>query len=262
MIDYKNSIVLIGPLGVGKSLVAKRLAKKTGMRIVSTDNFRFLPNFEEIKKLIIDPLNKDNEKIISRVRPIGTPYEVFKLRVEFQNVPNYYELGYKDEVNSSLAIPYEREIYQTQFENALFDGIYKNINGPVILDTGCGSVIETDKRYLSYLKSHDEFTEILKQNSPQVRYFSDSANKEIFQPFLNIVYLSYPQDDALLSKKAAEDEDRTYSNEISRGHHKQHKAMATQTIDTSGLFENGGVCDSRLDEITNEILSQKVKLEK
>ena len=79
---------------------------------------------------------------------------------------------------------------------------------------------------------------------------------------LNIVYLSYPQDDALLSKKAAEDEGRNYSNEISRGHHKQYKAMATQTIDTSGLFENGGVCDAKLDEITNEILSQKVKLEK
>ena len=182
MIDYKNSIVLIGPQGVGKTLVAKKLSQQTGLPIISTDVFRFLPSLEEIRDYINDN-SKDVRDLAKKSHFNGSAYDMIRLRTTFPNIPNYYQLGFDESVNNSFDIPYERGIYQTQFENALFDEICKNVNDPVILDTGCGSVLETDKWFISYFETHHLFTETIRQHSPKIDYFSDKVNKQIFKPF-------------------------------------------------------------------------------
>lgn len=62
-----NSIILIGPVGAGKSLIANELGKKIKMPVVSTDILRFCPmNVEDInscQKKLNDELMAINQKI-------------------------------------------------------------------------------------------------------------------------------------------------------------------------------------------------------
>ena len=49
MIDFENSIVMIGGVGAGKSLTSRALHEKTGMPVITTDILKRCPKtIEEI----------------------------------------------------------------------------------------------------------------------------------------------------------------------------------------------------------------------
>ena len=55
MIDYQNSIVLVGTVGAGKSLVGRALSRRLHIDIITADEFRHLPTMLEIDKVLAEP---------------------------------------------------------------------------------------------------------------------------------------------------------------------------------------------------------------
>ena len=260
----EKSIVLIGPIGVGKSVIANELSINMGLDVISTDLLRFCPhNIEPLqqenielqkqidsKKTINLFLLNKSKKIHNTIRnceqKIHFNNKLIKLRTLLPNVPNYYEMGYRPEIAELISQNYGNiawHCYNKEYEIKLMQAIVENLNEPLIIDTGGGvpNVLQNDREVA------------LKDNNGKV-YFSMGKNKtalifddikKTFSNFGNVVYLKMPQ--RIESEKAKDSLNESF---IQSG---QYEKLATQTISTENLIKNDKLNPERLKNIVCEI---------
>lgn len=232
-----NSIVLIGPCGVGKSLIASHLSEKTNIPFIDIDDLMFMieldmekilsPNPKTQKKFFQDRLKESKQ--LQREVPL-TDYELKKEKemiVEFINLYNYYHnlLGglkqfhgiYREYYKSTNNIPIGFEdIYKfNRVTYKLLDKIYKSTNTNFIISPpgGFGWVEENIQKKETCL-------------------LQDKVNK-----FLNATHtiLLCPGQDYILRNPT--DEKSINELYLLRNYQNYYK-NATLEISTNGLFYN------------------------
>ena len=244
-IDYDNSIVLIGPVGVGKSYVASELSRQTGIRHFPIDTFVNLGSQREIVRELNGPsLSREDRE---RLR------FCLQLREQFPNVPNFKDLGYSPKLERYLHRHFGStavSLYRKQFEIALLQSACENARGPVIFDMGAGFAECNDEMYLFYLKRHPILATFLKMHCPRIKDMGFDQMKSIFKQFQNVVYLKLPDDNSKWSARAS----RNF-----RGFgtwDKQFTELATTIVSTEGLYENGKPTNEFNQEFMETLLTQ------
>lgn len=244
MIDYDNSVVIIGGVGVGKSLVSNRLSAVTGLEVVNVDEYRHLPTIKEIKKVLGDP---------HLPPPRRDEFLHYKhLREKHPNIRNYRQFGFKPEISQYLEHNFGKvawHYYQKAFENMLMQDICENVSGAVILDVGGGMPVCLDREYDRLRAKFESLDRKL-----FYREFNhlDWVNKEvthgIYTGFKNVIHLETPE-------HKSDRSDRALDNVLNRYFlaSMDYEKVARTTIDTTGLFVGGKYVDSKLDSIIDTI---------
>ena len=223
MIDYKNSVVLIGFMGVGKSCASVPLSKKTGYRHFPIDAFVDMRTEKEIERKLRNPRLKQEER--------GQLENDLRLKGDFPNIPNFKELGYSPAKEAFIKKVWGDtgvSIYRKQFEMKLMQEACKNIDGPVIFDLGAGFAVCDDEMYQQFMKKHPIFAKFVKHDLATF----DTVQQTLGQ-FDKVVYLQLPENNKDWSGKAR---DHAHKNDVWE---KQFLDVATVTVDTTGLFVDG-----------------------
>ena len=185
MIDYKNSIVFIGGVGAGKSLVSRALADKLGLQVITADEFRHLPKMNEILKTLADP------HLPPRIKDEYTRYH--HLRSKYPSIKNYSDFGFNPEASRYLERTFGKEAwhyYQKQFENLLIQDICANVQGAVILDTGGGMPVSLDPEYDGLREKFELINSALfHREFKHLDMISKDVTSKIYSKFEHIVYL-------------------------------------------------------------------------
>ena len=242
MIDYNNSVVLIGAVGAGKSLIARTLSKKYGIEYITLDEFRHLPSITHINN-VLNNVNTTPKKYDEFVR-------LKELREKYPNIRSYDDFGF-----NMYAAEYLRKnfgivawhYYVKPFENMLIKEVCEKVNGAIILDTGGGFAVSMDSRYLE-LKSKFESIdkELFYKEFKHLEYVGKDVTYNLFKPFKHIYHITVSQNG--ISDKAKENDLNNYL--LQSG---DYEKICTDTIDTSGLFSNKPFSEDRLLNITNKI---------
>lgn len=268
-----RSIVLIGPVGAGKSLISSELSKVSGMPVITTDLLRHCPRS-------IDEIQNRQARIRARINELSGAWHKttdvdarraieqelnhfrnedwvcdrqIEMRNLLPNLPNYEDMGFNGEVST-----YARSLgelawsfYQKQFENQMLAGIMEQLSTPAILDMGGGMAISLD----------DDFAvlaEQLYEKSPQLfeKYIDmnwigfDHVKREISK-CPNVVNLVLPTNYASMDK--ANGNQNINNRFIASG---QYEQLATMNIPVEGLVAGNSVNRDRLGQIVNTIQSQ------
>ena len=244
MIDYKNSIVIIGAVGAGKGLVSKALARKLNMEVINCDEFRHLPSIKEIKRVL------SSHDIPPRIHDEFLRYK--HLREKYPNIKNYKDFGFKRDVSEYLKHNFGDtawHFYQKAFENFLMQEICENVSGAVILDTGGGMPISFDEGYKTL---QNKFISLDKKlffkEFNHLDHIGKHITDAIFGNFENIIYLQMPEHKSQRSTKANENS----FNKIAL-HSGDYDRLCTHKIHTDNLFSGNNHSDVRLNQIVCEI---------
>lgn len=271
---YENSIVLIGPVGVGKSVIASRLSKITGMPIVSTDLLRHCFSKDALKSHLeflefsirtlheVNPELRNDERTIEKLKRLKSQEkllkEQFKLREMFPNLKSYEDYGYHDDL-SRIMLKYYGEIgwhfYEKQFENKLLADIIAQLRKPCILELGGPVAISLDKQY-------DVIAEKMKIRNPALFKSGFKENnkgfsfiKECLLPFKNVILLTLPDDYKFKMMKASCDALNPHL--LSSG---QYDRLATKSICVESLFNEDNINNVVCDKICNKIIKASAKV--
>lgn len=244
----KESIVLNGPIGSGKTLISCALECATGMKVIHLDTMRFLHSADMYRFII------DNET---------DPFEIKKAKVllsvreAFPKIRNFEDFGY----NGSVARIFRKkfghlgyQVYVKQFETMLLEEVLKRIKEPCIIDMGGTFGISIEEKYKSLLQ-------ILLKEEPGLVYENinfDYIDFEKIKKFLNsfghVFELRLPEGYKNKFLKATNSEFNDVF--ISSG---QYEATATDVISVEGLVSSVDGKDeinmTRLDQIVKEIRS-------
>lgn len=263
----QKSIVLNGPVGSGKSLLARELSHTLGYPIISTDFFRNLPS-----KTFLDNL--------AHLRPDAKKAELTKLRDFFFHskdidlaeveerlknarsllpyVRNYSQMGFSGKISKFCNDNYGQiawHFYHKQFENILLQEIIENITTPVILDLGGGVGISLDRDYQKLKK--DVSIEHQQEFSSHFRLdqIGFDKTKILLSNFSNIVYLKLPTDFSNMTK--------AYENKLNNifiSTH-QYEETASQIINVETMIEKDSPNWSVVRENTNAIISNCINID-
>lgn len=163
-----QSIVLIGPQDVGKSVLAKNFAKKYGLLYVNMQEVRHCNiDIQKIKRDISlyglyskQSKFQDRSSIAKRyAQYAGIERLNLAFREAFPNVPNYELLGANNDKLFELlkTIPSFANdgicthVYKQQYDDLIFDSITKSINTPCIIDMTTSGPIRLTKEYNKHL---------------------------------------------------------------------------------------------------------------
>ncbi len=268
----KYSIVLQGPLGVGKSTIAGELAKRTNLPHVWADSLRSCPkNCEEMEEKIerytkeIARLEKMDDspfvksELNSYKSVLWLQQNYLSQRKLFPNLPNYFDFGFIPETSACLRDcygPFAWHMYHKQFENMLLEELTKQVNFPCILDLGGGMASSPKEAYDKTL------IKILESNN---RYFSEETVNDVFnfekmdfnviknslKPFKNVVTFKQKIKNSNGRGEGAELLNEAF---IASGDFDQ---TATISVDATGLISDNGLNDEKVNEIVSKILSAR-----
>ena len=244
MIDYANSIVIIGGVGVGKTLVSNRLASIVGMEKLTVDEFRHLPLMKDIKNTLSHP------DLPPRMRDEYLRYK--HLREKYPNIRNYSQFGFKPAVSQYLEHNFGKvawHYYQKAFENMLVLELCEKLDGAVILDIGGGMPVSLDNEY-SRLRSKFETLDrkLFYKEFNHLDMVGKGVTHAIYERFDNVVYLKSPEHKVDKSERAQDGVITKYF-EISG----DYETVADITIDTTGLYVGGKYVEEKLDNIVRDI---------
>ncbi len=269
--QFSKSIVLIGPVGAGKTIIARRLGDRLRLPVISTDILRRCPMTEQ-------EIQKNKEECEKRINAINTLFiksgdeeekklaasELKKLKVclwenstqsiyrlLLPNVQNYEAMGFKKEISSALREKFGDvawHFYQKRFEIELLQQIAENLDEPCILDLGGGIPISLD---LDYEVIADEFKKKDKkrflQNFNMKKIGFDKVKKAL-KPFRHVYELQLPEDYKETMTKAGQNP----LNEIFLST-KQYHQLSTKTVNVGGLIKGEEVDNEKLIDIVNAI---------
>ncbi len=267
---YQKSIIIEGPTGIGKSIVAERLSQTTGLPVISFEALRHCPREIELIYCRQEMLNRyiaELEDKLLHADEISKSWMTIRLsRLKQENnmcdkqlfarqflpkVPCYENLGYQSNIASIMrAFGYMgSHLYEKQYESRLLRSILASIRVPVILDLTASAPIA-----LADVKA-DTTAKLL--NRPFIKSCIDTQDvyfypiKKALSPFENIIYLRSPSL-AALEEGHFQSIDQVYTQS------KQYDHLATTTIDADGLVTQDGPDKVMLDHFC-EILTQNWK---
>lgn len=281
MINKRKSIAIIGPAGVGKSLLSQRLADKTGLRVIHIDKLRHLKHLEELfleRKRVeinidnlqnhrLDIIKKQKSLLISAVTKMFLREDLLSLNSEIDreqkhlediksdielrkflpNLKNYNDMGF----NSRTSKEYEKcfgflgwHYYQKPFEVQLITELYSQLQGPYILDFGAGQAI-----------SLQQIREDIERQGMAFRHnMTDlKSTKRLFDDFSQIVYLKLPDNYQNSRLRASKNGLNPYFIESG-----QYDDLATISFDTQNMFKEYMVKTKERDKKVVEINDEKI----
>lgn len=236
----EKSIILNGPIGSGKSLLSRILAKKLGYPVISTDAFRHLPSKKYFQNKAIEDLNEEEKAF-------------YRLRQLLPNVPNYSEMGFNQKVDEIIYKNFgivAWHFYQKQFETKLLSEIFSQLQTPSIIDLGGGMGISLDRDY-EYLKdkAFELSPESFDKYFPLKEYIGFSKIKKLLGDFKNVVYLELPNNYHAYMEKACNVLNPIFLST------KQYKMTATQSVSVKNLIYQSQPNWQRAEKLTDEIIS-------
>lgn len=254
---YTDSIVLIGPVGVGKSLIAQELSLATGLPVISSDRLRHLIGFWQIKNMDISKLDKNQQQEFGDSLKLWDV--LLKAGISEKKLSNFYSKhGFSKELSQEIEKKYGPigwHFYQKQFELELLRYITSKLKEPVILDLGAGMTISLDNDYQKVsqrMMSEDKNLYVACFNKKRSFSFKD-IKKEIGK-FQNVVYLQLPKDYKTKMDKASKDK----LNDIFLST-KQYEELSKMTINVDELINGSEINKEKAKNIVSEIIKEKVK---
>ena len=159
-----QSIVLIGPQDVGKSVLAKNFARKYGLLYVNMQEVRHCDiDIQKIKRNVsLYNLYSKQSKFQDRssaakryAQYAGIERHNLAFREAFPNVPNYELLGANNDKLFEMLkyIPtFAKDdicthVYKQQYDDLIFDRITQSINTPCVIDMTTSGPIRLTKEY-------------------------------------------------------------------------------------------------------------------
>lgn len=263
----KGTTVLIGPMGVGKSLLARELSKKTGMPVLQLDLMRHCPksikDIERVEHDVIldivgireeldnagDSLSKEARKNLletlkTKENFVSVCERRKKLRAQYPNIPNYEDFGFKmsEEVgliNRAKEYGMDPNIiwsyYQKFYEIELLKQVPFHLTEPVILDMGGGVPVVLQKEF----ERCENRIKLLMLSKSQLRsvipYSPSEMQVELNKAFdsfdkSNIVSLHLPKGYETQDRRSARD--KLTAGFIASG---QYDERAGVVVDTTGM---------------------------
>lgn len=273
-----NSIIIVGPVGAGKSLISQELSRKTGLPIITTDSLRFCPNtIEEIeamkrgfygemcslkKRLEICVDKKEREELEKRLSILRNRDAICDIQIKMRrllpNVPNYDNMGYNSDVSNFVRRygDVAWHFYEKQFENTLLCAILEQLDTPAIVDMGGVMAISLDDEYAV-------FAEQARAQNPEWfnKYMDmDKVGFDIIKSQLSkcpcVVELVLPQDYKATMEKAGGN--ATLNDKfINSG---QFSQVSNYHISVEGLLNGRMYNPNKLAQIVKEIENINVKI--
>ena len=248
--DLENSICLIGPIGVGKSLFAESLSKKSHIPVISMDDFKHLPKLNELEKWRRDlstcPYHYSEYKV----------NKLFELRQKYKKKKNYADFGYSQEVEKDLVNSYgtgARDFYNKQFENMLLEEMKQKIEGKVIFEISAGVPINFDEDF-NAIKNQmlEREPEKFEKYFPNSNYIGSEQTEKLFSDLKNKLYLQLPKNEKNYGNASIR-EKGTNTRLINT---KQYEKLSTVKVSTDNFFEQKKINKSEIDKSAELIYSQ------
>lgn len=267
---YKESIIVIGPVGVGKSTVSRRLGEVNRMPVIITDLLKHCPKdlggiylqrskirtrINELKDDIEYNSKCDKYKANKELRKLNNDMWVLDKQVEMRmllpNVKNFSDFGFKPEVSVYLRERFGDvawHYYQKQFENKFMQDLINNLPKPCVIDMGGGLPISLDEEYVKLDKEFRSIDEKLYLQNFDLDGINFEIIKTMLEPFKNVVELELSTDYKKYDSRASRDP----LNDVYLST-KQYGQLAKKTINASGLFSEDKLNDRALDGIVRVI---------
>lgn len=243
---FKESIILNGPVGSGKTLISCALENATGMKVVHLDTMRFLHS-ADMYRFIID--NETDSFEIKKAKFL------LSVRENFPKIKNFEDFGFDGNVarryrNKFGDLGYR--VYNKQFETMLLEEVLKKIKEPCIIDMGGTFGISLEEKYKSLLQ-------ILLKEEPDMVYENINFDymgfekiKMLLSNFVHVFELKLPEEykNGFLKATNSQLNDAF----IASG---QYEATATNAISVEGLVSSVNGKDeinmNKLEQIVEEI---------
>lgn len=255
---YKDSIVLIGPVGAGKSLLAQELSLATGLPVISSDRLRHLIGLSQIKDTDISKLDEKQQREFADLLKFWDV--LLKVGFSEKKLSNFYSKhGFNKELSQEIDKKYGPigwHFYQKQFELELLRYITSKLKQPVILDLGAGMTISLDKDYQKIAqKMLIEDKKLYNACFNKKISFDFKDIKKELKKFQNVVYLQLPKDYKTKMTKAANDK----LNDIFLST-KQYEELSKMTINVDGLINGNEKNKAKAESLVGEIIKAKSKI--
>ena len=252
---YRDSIVLIGPVGAGKSLLADEISARAGLPVVSSDKLRHLMGLSQIKALDFSNLDEKQQKEFCNIAKLWET--LLSVGFNEKELSNFYSKhGFDKNISQEIERKYGPigwHCYQKQFEIELLKYISSNLNQPVILDLGAGMAISLDKDYERIKKRMRVEDRALYDHCFQCS-FSFKDIRKALNKFDNVIYLQLPKDYKTKMEKASKDR----LNEVFLST-KQYDQLSTKTANVDGLIDGNKKNKERAEIVVDKILKEKQK---
>lgn len=243
----KKSIVLNGPMGSGKTLIASQLSSVTGMKVLHLDAMRFLQDKEMINWQIE---NEDDQDEIKRLK------FMLSLREDFPKIKNFPNFGFDSGVSRKFGASFGvfgKYVYKKQFDAMLLEEVLKKIDQPCIIDMGGTMGVSLDDKINSMIEILAKEDPTLVNENINFDYMGFDKIKNFLGQFSNVIELKLPDDYQMKNEKASRSElNKAF---IESG---QYSVTATASISVDGLVsivdEKDKINFEKLDEIVNQIL--------
>ena len=267
---YKNSIIIIGPSGVGKSLVSRRLGEVNRLPVINADLLRHClkdPGELILKKAQVSSKIRELQNELEdnpSCNVYRTKHEIIRLtneawtldrqremRMLMPLVKNYEEMGFDAEVSKTIKEKYGDiawHFYQKQFEIKLLEDIIKNLNQPCVIDMGGGMVVSLDEEYKKLDQKFREINQDLYLKHFDLDSIGFDKIQNVLKPFKNIIELELPTDYKKYDTRASRDPlNDTY---ISTN---QYHTLASKSVSVGGLIVEDRLNDRALESVVRVI---------
>ncbi len=269
---FEKSIVLLGPVGVGKSFLSEQLGKKYGLPVVCLDLMRHCPTrLSDItlkklrllqkasglkKQLELCLVDKDIEALKEKLKEtnalIWNCEQEYKTRELFPKLPNYEIMGFNGDISNYIRVNFGVGgwfFYQKQFENQLLQALVEQIETPCIIDMGGGMAVSPQGMMRGFDKLFREVNEEVYLKNMNTSMLSFSIIEDSLKPFKNVIGLKLPQDYKKNMKKASDNRD---FNDllIPSG---QYDLLSKKNISVDGLIEGEKINKEKMSEIIESI---------
>jgi len=239
--------MIIGERGVGKTLVAEKLAEITNLPVINFEELIFLP--KNIFSQMPSFTNKQKEYCERMER----------LRKMFPDLRNANDFGYSKEIATKIKDKYGEnglEIYIKYFEMQIFNQFIESLTFPVIIDTNSNLPNYEDIKMENFLKKVcAENVNLYKKGFKNHRMLNTALIAQIFQKVGKIIYLYKNRVNVDSGNKSVKEKLKNYFNEPSE--QSISEKIATKRIDANLLIINNKLDESQLNLMVAKILDKK-----
>ena len=275
-----NSIIIVGPVGVGKSLISSKLGERSGLPVITTDLMRHCPkDSEEIDRRQADVegrigvvekkldsfftkfASSKKEKLMQELDFLKNESWVCdrqrEMRKLLPNVSSYEDMGFRGHISHYMEDNFGKvgwHFYQKQFENQLLSEIIEQLSTPAIIDMGGGMAISLDDEYSKIAEGLQEKDSVVLRKYIDMDKVGFSHIADSLSHCPNVVELRLPDNYRETMARASRDE----LNEkfISSG---QFGQVSTRHIATDGLITGVSYDEVRLNDILEQVDQEREK---